>query len=417
MKNMWPIKLSLFINYFLFAILLNSVGTVIFQVQNSYGVTESTASILEAYKDLSIAITSFLIASLVFRFGYKRAMLTALAGIAAVCLLVTQLPFFWASKLLFAAVGVSFALVKISAFACISMVTKGRQQHASFMSFLEAVFMVGVLAGYFMFSFFVDDNEPGSLVWLEVYYVLAAMAGFAFVLLLLTPFEEAATATTANTTLVGEFTDMIRLCAKPLVFIFVISAFLYVLIEQSIMSWLPSFNSSVLNLSASLSIQMASILAGATAIGRLAAGLALRKVDWFKLLCGCLFMAAVLVLITMPLAQGRGEGEISQWANAPMAAFLFPLIGMCLAPIYPAINSMILSSLPSRQHGSMAGLIVVFSALGGTTGSIITGNLFEALGGQVAFYFSLIPMLLVLICLYLFKREIEKSNISVSSTP
>ena len=32
----WPIKVSLFINYFVFAILLNSVGIVILQVQNTY---------------------------------------------------------------------------------------------------------------------------------------------------------------------------------------------------------------------------------------------------------------------------------------------------------------------------------------------------------------------------------------------
>jgi len=64
MKNL-PIKASLFINYFVFAILLNSVGTVIFQVQNSYDITESSASILEAFKDLSIAGMSFFVASFI----------------------------------------------------------------------------------------------------------------------------------------------------------------------------------------------------------------------------------------------------------------------------------------------------------------------------------------------------------------
>ena len=68
----WAIKLSLFINYFLFAILLNSVGTVIFQVQNTYLVSESSASVLEAFKDISIALTSFLVASFIARIGYKR---------------------------------------------------------------------------------------------------------------------------------------------------------------------------------------------------------------------------------------------------------------------------------------------------------------------------------------------------------
>ena len=75
----WKIKLSLFLNYFVFAILLNSVGTVILQVQSNYGVTESAASVLEAFKDLSIAVVSFFVASYITRIGYKNAMLIALA--------------------------------------------------------------------------------------------------------------------------------------------------------------------------------------------------------------------------------------------------------------------------------------------------------------------------------------------------
>ncbi len=75
-----------------------------------------------------------------------------------------------------------------------------------------------------------------------------------------------------------------------------------------------------------------------------------------------------------------------------------------IAPIYPAINSAILTSLPLRQHGPMAGLIVIFSALGGTTGSIITGYVFQAYGGQTAFYFSLVPIVLLLILITMFSR-------------
>ena len=52
----------------------------------------------------------------------------------------------------------------------------------------------------------------------------------------------------------------------------------------------------------------------------------------------------------------------------------------------------------------MSGLIVVFSALGGTTGSIITGHIFEAYGGQTAFYFSLIPVAILCILLFIFKK-------------
>lgn len=404
----WLVKISLFLNYFVFAILLNSVGTVILQVQNSYGVTESAASVLEAFKDLPIAITSFLVASFVVRIGYRRAMLIALGGIALVALVMPQLPAFWMTKALFAATGIGFALVKVSVFATLALVTDSRKEHVSLMNFLESFFMVGVLSGYFIFSAFVDDADPASLSWLNVYYALAALSVAAFVLLWFARIDESAAHVGEPRALADEFVGMLRLCIRPLVLVFVVSAFLYVLIEQSIMSWLPTFNSRILNLSPSLSIQMASILAASTALGRFAAGVLLKHFDWARVLVTGLLCAAGLVLLALPLASAAGQTTVATWSDAPLAAFVFPLIGLLIAPVYPAINSVILSALPTHQHGSMAGLIVVFSALGGTSGSIITGNLFEHFGGRTAFYFSLLPIALMVVALVLFKRQSDR---------
>lgn len=404
----WLVKISLFLNYFVFAILLNSVGTVILQVQNTYGVSESSASILEAFKDLPIAITSFLVASFIVRIGYRRAMLFALGFIALVALAMPQLPTFWMAKAMFAATGVGFALIKVSVFATLGLITDSRQEHASLMNFLESFFMVGVLSGYFIFSAFVNDADPSSLGWLTVYYVLAAMSLAAFVLLYFAKIDESAAHVGEPEALIAEFLGMLRLCIRPLVLVFVISAFLYVLIEQSIMSWLPTFNSRILNLAPSLSIEMASILAASTALGRFAAGILLRHFDWLRVLLLGLVAAGLLVLVALPLAGSNGGTPVTTWAAAPLAAFLFPLIGFLIAPVYPAINSVILSALPMHQHGAMAGLIVVFSALGGTTGSIITGTLFEHFGGRTAFYFSLLPITLIIVALVLFKRLSDK---------
>ncbi|MEZ4885956.1 MAG: MFS transporter [Chitinophagales bacterium] len=405
------VKLSLMLNYFVFAILLNSVGTVILQVQNNYGISESGASILEVFKDLSIAITSFLVASYIVRIGYKRAMLLALLLVTVACLEMPFLPSFWMTKLLFATVGVSFALIKVSAFATIGIITEDDKEHASFMNFLESFFMIGILSGYFVFSAFVDDSNAASTDWLKAYFLLAGISFAAFLLLLSTPLDESKVQQQHddNKSFAEEFAGMIRLMVKPLVGIFIISAFVYVLVEQGIMSWLPSFNSKILNLPTSLSIEMAAILAGSTALGRFLAGFALQKVKWFPVVAVSLVLAAGLVLVSLPLASGIEEGRvITGWFDAPLAAFVFPMIGLCLAPIYPAINSAILSALPVHQHAPMSGLIVVFSALGGTTGSMITGYMFEHYDGQTAFYMSLIPLATLLVTLFVFNRMVDK---------
>lgn len=409
----WRIKASLFLNYFVFAILLNSVGTVILQVQQNYGVSESSASILEAFKDLSIAIVSFLVASYMVRIGYKRAMLIALGFITLVCLLMPSLGSFAMTKFLFAATGTCFALIKVSVYATIGIVTKDKKEHASFMNFIESFFMIGILTGYFIFSAFVDDQQKASSSWLSVYYLLAIISAAAFLLLLSATLDESSVKESESKPLGEDFKEMLRLIVVPLVLVFIVSAFTYVLIEQSIMSWLPTFNSKVLSLPTSLSIQMASILAASTAVGRFTAGIALRKIHWYFVLIGCLLFAAVLVLVAIPLAQGAAGKTVTGWADAPLGAFVFPLIGFFLAPVYPAINSVILSSLPAKKHGPMSGLIVIFSALGGTTGSIITGHIFQAYGGESAFYFSLIPIAILIVALFLLNRLQKKSETKI----
>ena len=406
--NNWKIKLSIFINYFLFAILLNSVGTVILQVQSTYGITESSAAILEAFKDLSIAIVSFLVASYITRIGYKNSMLLALIIVTIACLGMPLVNQFWMTKLLFAAVGASFALIKVSVYGTIGLVVKDKTEHISLMNFVESFFMVGILSAGFIFSFFIDDNNPQSTAWVNVYYLLALLGALAFLLLLTTPMDESSLQSQPEEKVVGGFQEMLNLMVVPVVLVFVASAFIYVLIEQSIMSWLPTFNSKVLHLPNSLSIQMAGILAASTAIGRFLAGIVLKKTKWLTVLIICVLSAAGMVLLALPLAKNLGNEVITGWGNAPLVAFIFPMIGLVLAPIYPAINSVILSSLPTRQHGVMSGLIVIFSALGGTTGSLITGYIFEHYGGESAFYFSLIPMTILIICLVIFNRLSDK---------
>ena len=414
------IKISLFLNYFVFAILLNSVGTVILQVQNNYDVSKGAASVLEAYKDLSIAITSFLIASYVVRIGYKKTMLSALAFVTLICLAMPSMNSFWMTKMLFAVTGLSFALIKVSVFATLGLITSGKKEHLSLMSFLESFFMIGVLSGNFIFSAFVDNDHPESKAWFSVYYLLAGLSAIAFILLLSTPLDESNVQEAEkqeSTSLADDFQGMLKLIILPLVLVFIGCAFFYVLIEQSIMSWLPTFNKDVIKLNTSLSIQMASIMSASIALGRFLAGLLLRKIEWIYVLTGCLIAASALVLITVPLTNNINGQTISLLKDVPLAAYAFPLIGLFLAPIYPAINSVILSNLPAHKHASMSGLIVVFSALGGTTGSIITGHIFDAWGGQTAFYSSLAPICILMILLYLFKKvQPATGNTTISTS-
>lgn len=398
------ITLSLFINYFVFAILLNSVGIVIFKSQNVYGVDELQASTLEAFKDLPIAIVSFLVASFLPRIGYKRAMLAAMAFVTFACIAMYYGNSFSSAQMLFATVGVSFALIKVSVYSVIGLVTNGVKEHSSLMSRIEGVFMFGIALAYFLFPAFDYENEPNS--WLNVYWLLAGLSILSFLFLYFIKFDEGDEISGVN--LKDDFTKMFNLLAKILVVVFVVSAFLFVMVEQGIMTWLPTFNSRVLNLPPNVSVMMASIFAISLGIGRIAAGIAAQKTSWFSILVVCILAAAGILVFVLPNAMTAEVGKISNLSDIPLIGFIFPIIGLFLGPIYPLINSAVLSALPKRLHSPMTGLIVIFSALGGTLGSRAIGYLFKTVGADSAFYYMLIPIGMLFIALFFLKNLTDK---------
>jgi fucose permease len=402
------IKIALFLNYFVFAFLLNSVGTVILQVQRSMDISKGDASILEGFKDIPIAIASFILASFLPKIGLKKSMLLGLALVSIFCFMTPFTNDFWYFKMLFLVIGISFALIKIAVFATIGLITNSQKEHGSFMGILEGVFMGGILLGNIAFSFFIDDANPKSTNWLNMYWFMGAISLLAFIVLLASKLDESQ-AKIEQRKFSEDFKEMLLLILKPLTIIFVISIFLYVLIEQSFQTWFPTFYTDIIKVPPSMAVQASAILGGAFMIGRFLGGFILNKMKWITLLTICLLAAGIIVIVVLPLADTTQTVGLITWANAPLVVFLMPLIGLFLAPVYPTINSTILSSLPKHMHSSMAGLIVVFSALGGTTGSIITGNVFEKYDGSTAFYLSLIPLTGILITIWILYMMTKKS--------
>ena len=265
--------------------------------------------------------------------------------------------------------------------------------------------MVGVLSGYYLFAYF--SNEPKSGHWFDAYYVVGGLSLFAFLVLLSAKLDESPIKKEKVNSSREDLVSMLSLIVMPLVVSFVICAFFYVLIEQSTMNWLPTFNKAVLQIQEQLAI----ILAIFFPVPSLLAASLFLELSWFAVLMGCLVGATIVLSISLYLANHTEINQpIDSFSQIPIVAFIFPTIGIFLAPIYPALNSVVLSSLPKARHAGMSGLIVIFSAIGGTLGSIITGYLFDEVGGIKAFYFSFIPILILAIFIYTFKRSRYKNN-------
>ena len=409
MEN-WKIKLSLYLNYFVFAMLLNSVGILIQKSINTYHVDELSASSLEAFKDLSIAFVSFLIGSFLPRLGYKRGMLISLALVFTGCIQMYFGNSFTSVRILFACVGISFAVVKVSVYSLVGLLVNNDKEHKGFLSSIESFFMIGIAVAFVGFPLFYSETDPNA--WLRVYLVVAALIAISFVFLLFADFKSL-NYQIPGTNISDDFKQMVGLLKRPLVSVFAIAAFMYVMTEQGIMSWLPTFNEKVLHLPEKLSVFMAVILMLSIAGGRYLSSILIKKVYWLVLLVACLIGAGLMVIIVLPQTNNLAIKEINSLTDVPIIAYVFPLIGFFLAPIYPLVNSIVLSSTEKVLHSPMASLLVFFSAIGGTLGSRLVGYLFKNVGGEKAFYFALIPMAILAICLFILNNIQKKSTTSI----
>lgn len=399
----WKVKISLFLSYFVLAILLNTVGIVIAQVIEDYQVSRLTAGTLEAFKDLTIMFVSFALASFVPKFGYRKILIYGLIALTLGCMIIASITEYWAAPILYTITGASFALMKVAVYSTVGLITESQQEHTGFMNVLEGVFMTGSLTGPLIFSVMISLSH-----WNNTYWVISVLTLLSLVLILFTNIDESAVNEEAKK---SNFIKMFALLKYPMVWVFIICAFLYVMIEQSFGTWLPTFNREIFQLSPAQSASFLSIYAGSIALSRFLAGYLSKRFSWLNIQLIYLVGAFLLTFIILINTIGFTTNGHENWYQAPPLAFVFSMVGFFIGPIYPTICSIVLSKLERERHSSMTGLIIIFSALGGTSGSMIIGLFSQNFSVHNAFFFPLVPITLLAFMLIPYKKLSDKFGI------
>jgi len=310
----WRIRLSLALNFFVLSILLNTVGIVISRVIADYSVAGTTAASLEAFKDLTIAAVSFLLASYVPRLGYKRTMIGGLIALTLACMLVTTVTGFWVTPVLYMIVGASFALMKVAVYSTIGLITKNQQEHTSLLNVVEGIFQTGAMTGPLIFAIMIDLSH-----WTNTYWVIALFSLVALVLLWFTRLDEQEIEAHAQE---AGLLEMLKLLKYPMVWIFVICAWLYVMIEQSFGTWMPRFHESIFGLSPAAASGFMSIYFGSIALSRFLAGYLSKRFPWLTIQVTYLAGAFLITLVVVLLTANWQAQSVENWYNAPPLAFL-----------------------------------------------------------------------------------------------
>ena len=325
------------------------------------------------------------------------------------CVLFALFPSIVMARVFFMFCGVGFALIKTTVYASVGLFIEDPNRHAGFFSLLEGIFMAGVLSGMWIYSFFMGLGH-----WTYAFWFFAGFCGLNLLVVLLVKLDESKIQheiTSPKEEMKKDIKGMASLFKKFTVWIFILMTFFYVFIEQGVITWLPTYNNHILHVSDELSLQVASLFPLSLCIGRFIGAAIMKAISWVKLLFFSLIVSFGLFILAIIFSATTGQPGITfnSWLQLPFAAYLIPIAGLFIAPLYPTICSTIVSAQPLKLHSSMAGIILLFSALGGTTGSKIVGSLFQVFGGLTAIKAPLIPMIIIFILLVPYYKLVKRA--------
>lgn len=371
------IKLPLMLSFLIFSMLLNSMGVIILKL--SENVSYDGLGFLESFKDLPMAFVSLLCVNFINRTGNKNALMFSLLFIIVSCIALPLVDAFWFFKIWLSIVGVSFALAKISVFSIIKDNFKDRQL-ASTMSRVEASFMIGIFVINIGFGSLLSG--PFAEYWKFGFWPIALVS--IITLLILKPIKINETQLSDKHVFAGGIGFML---SRKMIYFFVI-IFLMVFVEQSFNSWLPSFLKSNLQMSSYFALQSSAFLALFSFLGRMVTSKLILRFHWFRFVIICLVAIFFILISSQLIISFVSDSKL-------LLAILIPVTGLFLSPLYPLYNSEALNEIPSEKTHLFISVVVIFSSIGSSVGSIYMALIFH---NQVSSYYPLfisLPLIII----------------------
>lgn len=88
---------------------------------------------------------------------------------------------------------------------------------------------------------------------------------------------------------------------------------------------------------------------------------------------------------------------VFSFVNESATVVLLPFSGLFMSAIYPTVNSKWISCFPKTSHGSVAGIILFFTALESTIGSLTMGVISDMFDSDAKYGFMLATLIAVIL--------------------
>lgn len=394
-QNLTIIKWLTFLMFMMFAMTTDAVGVIIPEVMKQFQLSMTAAGLMHYAPMVAIALAGIFLGFLADKFGRKKTIIIGLAlfSVNSYLFLTGNTFAFFLGLLIIS--GIAIGIFKTAALALIGDISKSTTEHTSTMNAVEGFFGVGAIIGPFIVTYLLKTGVD----WKWLYVVAGSLCIVLIVIALMVEYPKTKKTTEDPINLKATLSMM----KDPYALGFSLAAFLYVSVECAIYVWMPTLIAGYNGSAVFIATYALSIFFILRAGGRFLGAWLMARFNWALVLSIFSFLIFICFL-------GSVIGGIG------FAVILLPLSGLFMSVIYPTINSKGISCFPKAKHGSVAGVILFFTAAGAALGPLLMGAVSDAFGHNAKYGFVLATvfsgLLLAGILINLFfnptKRRLQK---------
>jgi len=367
-QNLTIIKWLTFLMFMMFAMTTDAVGVIIPEVMKQFHLSMTAAGLMHYAPMIAIALAGIFLGFLADKFGRKKTIIIGLAlfSVNSYLFLLGNTFAFFLGLLIIS--GIAIGVFKTAALALIGDISKSTTEHTSTMNAVEGFFGVGAIIGPFIVTYLLKTGVD----WKWLYVVAGSLCIVLIVIALMVEYPKTKKTTEDPINLKATLSMM----KDPYALGFSLAAFLYVSVECAIYVWMPTLIAGYNGSAVFIATYALSIFFILRAGGRFLGAWLMARFNWALVLSIFSFLIFTCFL-------GSVIGGIG------FAVVLLPLSGLFMSVIYPTINSKGISCFPKARHGSVAGVILFFTAAGAALGPLLMGAVSDAFGHNAKYGFVL----------------------------
>jgi MFS transporter, DHA1 family, quinolone resistance protein len=345
--------------FLMFAMTSDAVGSVIPKLIEEFRLNMKAAGAFHYAPMGAIAAAAILLGFLADRIGRKRTIILGLAFYGASSLSFAFSDSFGVFVGLLIVSGIGVSIFKIGALALIGDISTSSARHTATMNLVEGFFGIGSILGPAVVAILF----AAGLSWKWLYVIAAGICGVLILMAGAAHYPDRRTGTEAP----ADFARTLVLIRDPYTLFFSGLIMLYVAVEVAIYVWMPTYLRAYHGSAAWLVPYALTVFFVLRAAGRIVGAWMLGRTSWSAVLA--LLSLAIFICFAGSLMGGPAVG-----------VFLLPLSGLFMSVLYPTLNSKGISCFPKSEHGSVAGIILFFTAAAAALGPFAMAAASDAYG-------------------------------------